>query len=89
VKEEATKLPNDLALISSQLDSLKNSLNQIHISIDQTKDQLPTYFDQVRLAIILVIIGFLALAAVFILAGVSTLSMRKALIQIEERKQKE
>ena len=89
MKEEATKLPNDLALISSQLDSLKNSLNQIHISIDQTKDQLPTYFDQVRLAIILVIIGFLALAAVFILAGVSTLSMRKALIQFEERKQKE
>jgi len=35
-----------------------------------------------------VIMGFLALATVFILAGVSTLSMRKALIQIEEKLEK-
>ena len=86
IKQQTADLPTQLSIISSEIDSFKVSLNQIRYSIDQMTNQMPNYFSQARLVLILVIVGFVALSVVIILAGASTLSLRKAIITNNEGK---
>ncbi len=69
-------LPNRLDSITIQLDNVKSSLANVSNSVIQLQDSLQGTFDQIRLVALLAVVGVMGLGAIFLLIGISLLSLR-------------
>lgn len=85
VKTQTASITSDIASVNNQLSQFKDSISQIKNALDQTVSSLPNYFAQAKLALTLVIMSFVAIGVILIIAGISTLSLRRELIETRKR----
>jgi hypothetical protein len=81
IGQQASDLPNRLETITVQLDDVKASLTSLKSSVAQLQDSLEGYFNIIRLVALLAIIGVMGLGAIFLLIGISLLSLRHKTIE--------
>jgi hypothetical protein len=74
--QQSANLPNDFANINTQLSALNTNLINLHTTAAQTQSDLPTYFTQLNLIVMLAVVGVAASGVLIILVGLSTLSIR-------------
>ncbi|XHH08603.1 MAG: hypothetical protein ACFCUE_13690 [Candidatus Bathyarchaeia archaeon] len=76
IQQQARDLPNRIETITIQLDNVRTSLSNLRGSIVQLQEDLPSYFNQIRLVALLAVAGVMGLGAIFLLIGISLLSLR-------------
>jgi uncharacterized protein YoxC len=81
IREQAADLPNRLESITFQLDNLKASLTSLSQSIMQLQDSISGYFNQIKLVAFLAVAGVMGLGAIFLLIGISLLSLRHKTVE--------
>jgi peptidoglycan hydrolase CwlO-like protein len=81
IREQTSDLPNRLETITVQLDDVKASLTSLKSSIGELQDSLAGYFDTIRLVAILAIAGVMGLGLIFLMIGISLLSLRHKSIE--------
>lgn len=84
IRLQGTDLPNRIDSITTQLDNVKVSLTNLRSNVIQLQDSLQGYFDQIRLIASLVIAGVMGLGAIFLLIGISLLSLRHKTIKHDQ-----
>jgi hypothetical protein len=84
-QQQATSLPDNLNNINIQLDSTKGALADLDISINQAQNSLTENFNTIRLVTILALLGLGGLGVIFLLIGISLLSLRRRTIYLNEK----
>lgn len=83
IQQQTQDLPNRIQTITIQLDEVKASLTSVRASVADLQNSLSSYFDQIRLVALLAVAGVMGLGAIFLLIGISFLSLRHKTIQHE------
>ncbi len=83
IQQQTSDLPNRIETITIQLDNVRSSLTSLRSSVNQLQDSLSNYFDQARLVALLAVAGLMGLGAIFLLIGLSLLSLRHRAIEHE------
>lgn len=81
IGQQTTDLPNRLNALTIQLDNIKTALTSLRSNINELQNRLAGYFDQIRLIAYLAVIGVMGLGAIFLLIGISLLSLRRKTIE--------
>jgi len=76
--------PNRLNTLTVQLGNLNSSLADMRTSITQAQNNLSSFFNPVRLVVVLAIVALMGLGAVFLLIGLSLFTMRRRQLQHEK-----
>jgi peptidoglycan hydrolase CwlO-like protein len=82
VQQRTADAPNRIHSITIQLDNVKNSLNDLKVSVNETQNMLPTYFNQIWLIAILAMVGLMGLGVFLILIGLSLYSLRRKSLEL-------
>ena len=81
LSQQTDILSTDLEAIDTQLTLFEDSVNQIQVSLIQTKNELPTYFNQARMAVLLILSLLIVVGIILIISGISVSSLRKAVLE--------
>ena len=76
IRQQAADVPNRINGITIQLDNVNSTLGDLRSSVIDTQNQLAGYFNTIWLITVLAIVGVMGLGAIFLLLGLSLLSLR-------------
>ncbi len=76
IRQQAADVPNRINGITVQLDNVNSTLGDLRSSVIDTENSLPSYFNTIWLVSVLAIVGVMGLGAIFLLLGLSLLSLR-------------
>jgi hypothetical protein len=76
IRQQAADVPNRINGITVQLENVNSSLGDLRASVIDAENQLPGYFNTIWLVSVLAIVGVMGLGAIFLLLGLSLLSLR-------------
>jgi septation ring formation regulator EzrA len=82
IQVQAKILPNNLNEINQQLENMKGTLSELSSSVNQAQSSLSGTFDDIRFGIILALVGIAGLGVIFLLIGISLLSLRRRSIDL-------
>jgi hypothetical protein len=82
IQEPTQDRPNRINTLTLQLDNLNNSLTDLQSSVTQAQHTLSSYFNPIKLAVILAIAGLMGLGAIFLLIGLSLFILRRRTIRL-------
>ena len=82
IQQQTADVNRRLETITIQLGNVNSSLGDLQSSVVEAQNSLPATFNTVRLVVILAIVGVMGLGAIFILIGVSMLSLRRKTIEL-------
>ena len=77
VQQPTPDRPNKLNTLTIQLDNLNNSLTDLQASVTQAQSTLSSYFNPIRLVVILGVAALIGLGAIFLLIGISIYTLRR------------
>ncbi len=83
---EVQNINATISSINLVIEDIKATLSGIQTNLENTRAMLPTYFDQARLAVLLVTIGLSSFFGLIIgLAGTAILSLRREINKISDK----
>jgi len=81
IRQQAADVPNRINGITIQLDNVNSTLGDLRSSVIDTQNSLPSYFNTIWLVSVLAIVGVIGLGAIFLLLGLSLLSLRRKALE--------
>ena len=81
-EQPTTDRPNKIDTLTVQVGNLNDSISGLRMSLAQAQSSLSSFFNPVRLVVILLIVALMGLGGVFFLIGLSLFTMRRRTIQL-------
>jgi hypothetical protein len=82
VQQPTSDRPNRLSTLNIQLDNLNGSLTDLQSSVTQAQSSLSSYFNPIRLVVVLGVGALMGLGAIFLLIGISIYTLRRRTFRI-------
>ena len=77
IEQPTPDRPNKLNTLTVELGNLNSTITDLRTSVSQAQSNLSSFFNPVRLVVLLAIVALMGLGAVFFLIGLSLFTMRR------------